>query len=227
MLQHMEAVEMIRPVPVLAAIALTLCSACTASGSQKDSVPPPDWTLSRTWSATLATPPAGQLTLGSLRISFGQTTLKQVKHTLGTGRIAHQGDAGNSLAWLCYTVPDNSHPARLWLVSSELDAGKYITGAIIKQARPKRDGAAAACPVLPKTYRDARLGKFLWLGTAAQTLGHRLGPPSHQIGGWRMFDYGKTFKTPNCQRAEDNNSLRVLLQDGRVIAMQAYRTVAC
>jgi hypothetical protein len=212
---------------VIATAALTLVLASAPARLMAHaSLPPPDASMLSTWPATLKQPPATQLLLGSLRIQFGKTTLDHVVKALGVGEIAHQGDAGNSTTWLCYTVPNGAEASRLWLVSGEIDGGKYVTG-ITAELVPDGQALVAACPALPEAYRHVAIDNAVWIGMPAVQLSNSLGKPSHVAKSRRMFDYSRTFKTSGCTEAQQDSSLWVRIKDGKVAEIQAYQTITC
>src|SRR5579863_4413362 len=47
--------------------------------------------------------PSDGLSIGTLKVQLEQTTLSEVLRTVGSGSINHQGDASESIYWLCYT----------------------------------------------------------------------------------------------------------------------------
>ena len=62
------------------------------------------------------------LTMGSLKIQYEETTLPEVLKAIKSGSIQHQGDAGGSVYWLCYTVLKDGYNARIWIeASAEFD----------------------------------------------------------------------------------------------------------
>lgn len=66
--------------------------------------PPPESPFdAMPWKATMKSRPATGLGMGSLRVRLEKTTLDDVRRAASVGDIAHQGDAGESIYWLCYT----------------------------------------------------------------------------------------------------------------------------
>jgi hypothetical protein len=102
------------------------------------------------WRAT--TKPSEGLTMGRLKIQFEKTTLPEVLSAIKLGSIQHQGDAGDSVNWLCYTALRHGYNARIWIeASGEMGGpGEAVTDVAIQKitsGRPPPD-----CPVLPKQY---------------------------------------------------------------------------
>jgi hypothetical protein len=69
------------------------------------------------WEAHVHKAPAVGLRMGRLTVSFEKTPLREVMRNAG-GVIAHQGDAGESVYWLCYTIVEKKHSERLSLTAS-------------------------------------------------------------------------------------------------------------
>lgn len=212
---------------LIAALFALFVTGCASMQAVSGVVPPPDTTMSATWPATLRQAPATRLALGPVRIRFGRTTLQDVLKAVGVGKLEHSGDAGDSRTWLCYvTAPHDGHVSRLWLVSGEIDSGKYITGV---SARRVSSGtrATASCPQLPASFDHIVLDNDVWLGVSKSELAGRLKEPSHVSGDWRMFDYTRMFKADSCEEAQRDSSLWVRLRDGRVEEIHAYQTETC
>jgi hypothetical protein len=55
--------------------------------------------------------------LDQYRIRFEETGLRDVMPRAG-GYIQHQGDAGENIYWLCYTIADGKPAQRLWIIAS-------------------------------------------------------------------------------------------------------------
>ena len=55
--------------------------------------------------------------MGDFYAEFERTTLDEIRQAVGAGEIAHQGDAGDGMYWLCYTNFDSKHSERIWVTS--------------------------------------------------------------------------------------------------------------
>lgn len=118
-----------KPIRLAFAVALTFSPALLQAASSSTAIPPPAGpSMDDTWPATLHHSPSTGITLGALHVQFEQTTLERVLKTIGTGQIAHHGDAGNSVSWLCYTVPNQDGASRMWLTSGEMGGGQDNRG---------------------------------------------------------------------------------------------------
>lgn len=118
-------------------------------------------------------PPDGMAPLSKIRIAgipvlLGKTPIDTVGHSLGIG-VEHQGDAGDSVYWLCVRLDipaGTSHPPRdrsalsLWLVSDADTAGpSHSIGAIALDTVGRE---ARACPAPAREVDltlDARIAR--------------------------------------------------------------------
>lgn len=173
--------------------------------------------------ATLKHAPSLGMAFGPLRVRFEETTLEDVRRQLGVGTVAHRGDAGDSLAWLCYTIPDNKQPVRLWLTSGELQGNKYI-GGVTAEIGAAGTKPVEQCPALPVRFRQVALDQSLWVGLPDAKVHETLGQPSHATQGWRMFDYSKSINHDQC---EQQNWLWTKSRAGRVILIDAGQSSSC
>ena len=178
--------------------------------------------------ATLAARPATALHLGDYAVQFEQTALLDVVHTLGSGKINHQGDAGGSLSWICYDIPGKRLTQRLWITAGELQNGKVADGVIAREAVLPR---TPDCPVLPAKYRPAQIDHALWLGSSRAAADHALGPASSERGGWLEYEYQGKYRVAAPQSGGDANlidydevdGLLLRLLDGRVVELFANK----
>lgn len=104
---------------------------------------------------TLKVAPSG-FSLGHSHVRFEQTTLGDIVSLVGAGAIAHQGDAGESLYWICYTIPEAQQSGRVWILADGEMGGPehHITGlsaALLPQATPTADCPALRSPFTAKT----------------------------------------------------------------------------
>jgi hypothetical protein len=213
---------------------LILVAACVASSlawtnlvaqaRAESSIAPPDVPEEPAdMQATLHRPPSEGVSLGPLHVRFEETTLEDVRRQIGTGRIAHRGDAGDSLSWLCYTIPDDHHPMRLWMTSGELQSNTYI-GGITAETGAADAQPVAQCPALPARFLPVTLDQGLWLGASDTHVGKALGRPSHESDGWRMFDYSRSIRRGQC---EQQNWLWTKSRAGHVILIDAGQSSSC
>src|SRR5699024_9809276 len=97
----------------------------------------------------------------------------------------------------CYITSHHGKVSRLWLVSGEIDSGKYVTGVSAKRV-PPHTKATKFCPELPARFDHMVLDNGFWLGASGQALTNRFRKASHVAENWRMFDYARTFKAKSC-----------------------------
>jgi hypothetical protein len=189
-------------------------------------VPPPEGAFDTiVWPASLKAAPSKSATLGAFVIQFEKTTLAQVVTEASIGTIAHRGDAGGSVYWLCYSQP--SVGARIWIISNgEMGDDRHsVTGVVgeqLKTAQPSTD-----CPELPVQLRPVSFANHLWLGSTDVDIQRVLGVPSHQEGAWRTFDFqGK--KKGKCEGGYDvYNWLWTRSDKGRVSRIDAGQVTSC
>ena len=156
-------------------------SALIASGaSAQEHAPPPPFTVNEAFpSKSLRSPPAQGATFGRLRVRFDETPLQSVTSAFGVGQIAHRGDAGASMYWLCYTG-QQPQPFRVWLVSQGEMGGTDHRLTEIQVAAVPSASASAQCPGLPPKFQRASLVGGLWVGSTARAWRAHLGPPSFE-----------------------------------------------
>ena len=86
--------------------------------------------------------------LGNLRITFEKTTLNEVMLAVSAGTILHEGDAGDSVYWLCYGDPGAAHMDRIWIQSSGEMGGPDQAVTEITAERLHNSQPSADCPLL-------------------------------------------------------------------------------
>lgn len=156
-------------------------------GSAIAATPPPALPFSSiSWKATAAEKAATGLRLGTYAIAFEETTLAGVRAAVESGELQHQGDAGESIYWLCYTIAGKE---RIWITAhGEMGGPEHavtsVSGQEIKGVKINKD-----CPALPTRLQPVSLDKGLWLGTTEKEALKVLGPVSYSEGSWRSVDY--------------------------------------
>jgi hypothetical protein len=183
---------------------------------------------SMTWNATLKKKPATGINMGALRVQLERTTLDEVRRAASTGEIAHQGDAGESTYWLCYTKLSPTPVERIWIIAhGEMGGPEHVITNISAQLLP--NGIAEPdCPALPSNLRPMSLDHHLWLRSPAIDVRKRLGAPSYQQGPWRSYDYqGK--EPGNCEGEGFDLMNRLLLRSekGHVTSLQVGQVTSC
>ncbi len=161
-------------------IASFLLAASTQAYSA-DLAPPPNFPLEVAPKATLNSTPASSISLGSVIVDFDKTTLGEAKKLIKAGKIQRQGDAGESVYWLCYSIRDEDEWEQLWLLShGEMGGSEHIIYGVAAKILPMKP-SADACPELPAGLRPVKLNNGLWLGMKTDEIRKKLGKPSlHQ-----------------------------------------------
>ena len=119
-----------------------------------------------------------------LKVVLEETKLGDVQARLG-GEIGHEGDAGDSLSWLCYGGKDSNGAWVLWLKSGEMDAG--TVGAF--QWRRVNSGAEfdKRCQILPEKNTGIKLPVALSIGSSEAKLLEVLGNPTIRKGNKLLY----------------------------------------
>jgi hypothetical protein len=160
-----------------------------------------------------AKPIALTFSLNGVNGTLEKTTFAQVQKHFG-GQIRRQGDAGGSLAWLCYDLPERH--LRVWLSTGELHIhdGQIEGMTIWSVASPAN---SAECPV-PKGRQSAELNG-LSPGQSWATAQARLGAPGVAHDGWAGYAYQGKIGT-----YDRDDYLVMKIDNGAVTHLQAWRT---
>lgn len=167
---------------------------------------------------------------GNISVLFETTTLVQFSRALGQrSALSHEGDAGGSRYWLCYSAPATPPiPARrFWLISDgEMGGPEHAITEII--ARNITDTVATAdCPTLPKPYRHVSLDNYsLWLGANRQDVNRQV-KSNGTKGPWIFSESYKEVPPGQCSEAWQGNWLSVQMINGRVDTIDAGQITSC
>lgn len=154
--------------------------------------------------------------MGSLSIILGRTTLREVQTAIGVGDVASSGDGG---AWLCYTIPSSQ---RLWLTSSEMSSGEFVTG--VRATANAAARADAQCPALPAAFARVSLDPDLWLGASLAQVERRYGA-AEAHDNWRYYTHDLSRRGDPRLDQTESHALAVRVDGGRVVAIDAERLV--
>lgn len=190
--------------------------------------PPPLLVDGRGWNATESTPPSSVVLLGSFRIGFEATKLEDVRQAAGVGEITHQGDADESIYWLCYTASGTGSHERIWILSSGEMGGPdhAITGVTAQSSQTFH--AVPSCPALPAKLTPIRLDRGFWLRSTEHEVAGALGTPSRQQAGWLFYDFsGKSSEKCEGGFYDVTNGLVVRIQHGFVTDVRASQVSSC
>lgn len=206
-------------------LVLPLLFGCAVASAEP--VPPPTQPFeARTWSASMKRKPTAGVMLGKWLVRFEKTTLQQALSRASAGAIAHAGDAGESVYWLCYTFPGQT-PSRLWATShGEMGGSEHaVTGFTI--AALESSEPVAECPTLPVHMQPVSIQGNIQLGMRERALAKAVGTPSYRTGEWISYDFvGKA--QGNCPGGFDVlNSLTFKLHRGSIEAIYANQVTSC
>ena len=155
---------------------LLVLSAMPADACHAQTAPPPldELALQRV-SPTVVKRLATRFSLGPFAGRFEETRLGAVRNAVGEGTIQHQGDAGNSIYWLCYRHAQH----RLWVVSSgEIGGPDHLVTEIVEELTEKDAGASTDCAIIPDKFSPVTFDSKLRLGMSGQQVVMALGRPS-------------------------------------------------
>lgn len=216
------------PVPraVRALLLGILIGACVNSFAE---TPPPAAPFeAMTWKATMKRNPSTGLRMGAFRVRFEKTILDDVRRAAARGEIAHRGDAGESVYWLCYTNVDGTLVERIWVIAHGEMGGylHHITGVSAELA--PNASATTDCPALPNNLKPLSLDNHLWLGASEADATTKLGAPSYQKGTWQSYDFqGKVPGKCDGGGFDLLAGVSLHFQNGRVNSLQAGQTTSC
>jgi hypothetical protein len=157
------------------------------------------------------------LAMGHLKIVFETTTLDETKNIIGVGTVEHQGDASESIYWLCYTVPGHPGPEHVWLIAHGETGGDRHAITSVQALKSELTRASEGCPLLQSRFLPVHFDKGLWLGQTEARLIKELGRPSAKEKGWWLYSYvGKSSGS----RGFDTSSLfEAKVQEGKIAAI--------
>ena len=124
---------------------------------------------------TVAKRLAIRFSLGAFAGRFEETRLDAVRDAVGEGTIQHQGDAGDSIYWLCYRRAQH----RLWVVSSgEMGGPDHRVTEIVEELAEKNTEASTDCAIVPEKFGPLVFDGRLHLGMSRMEVVRALGSPS-------------------------------------------------
>lgn len=176
----------------------------------------------------LQSSPLTELTMGSLRVRLEETSLDEVRAAASAGAIEHQGDAGESIYWLCYTNLKPTPAERIWLLSDGEMGGDVhrITG--VSAQRLPGAQATADCPALPVKFTPLKLESRIWLDMPPQVARIKLGMFSFKSGNWESYDYmGKVPGKCAGDGFDLTSSLMLQVVKGRIHSLRINRITSC
>ncbi|MFT4074906.1 MAG: hypothetical protein QM647_05175 [Asticcacaulis sp.] len=151
--------------------------------------------------------------MGVISILLGDTKLTDVSRAIGSGSVMQQGDAGDALRYLCYTLKGNGTSERLWLTSSELGGGEYINGLtlIAIKATPDTD----RCPSIDRSTWVVTLDNGMTIGMDQDSLIQKLGEPSKRAGNFMAYRY-YTVRVQKGVKYDADGRLNLHIAEGKL-----------
>jgi hypothetical protein len=137
---------------------------------------------------TLNSPDMGA-SMGAMHIQFEKTRLRDIWETTLTGEVSHQGDAGDSESWLCFTARQSQQTERIWIVSDgEMGGTDQVVTALVAETIPK--GAATKdCPMLPSKFTPIVFDNGVWLGQSSNELNRLLSGDILNRQSWGLWNF--------------------------------------
>jgi hypothetical protein len=152
--------------------------------------PPPLWPNSTTVRPNAKIDPARSLFLGDRKVVLEETKLKEIL-SVAPAKIQEQVDAGESLAWVCYTLENDRE--RLWLSSDEMGGMEYINSAVLTEI-PATDTSSEDCPQLPGALTPVRFKPDVRIGRTLVDVEKKFGK-STRTGNAAYFEFEKNQVT--------------------------------
>jgi hypothetical protein len=136
--------------------------------------------------ATVPKPILTKLKISDFTVSLEETELKAVQARFG-GEIGHEGDASESLGWLCLHGGDGAERWVLWLESGETD-GPTVGGFQWRRV-PETAHFDTRCQELPDGDSKVNLPIELRLNSRETKLLQVLGQPSMRKGDTLIYEH--------------------------------------
>jgi len=176
-----------------------------------------------------ASKPSNGLTMGKMQIQFEETTLSEVMSTVKSGSIQHQGDAADSVYWLCYRALTDGYSVRIWIEASGEMGGPENRITNIAVQRITDSNQPSDCPVLAKQFMPLSFNNGVWLGASEATVGKVFSSGLLRSGEQAFIGYqGKVSSDGHCDGGYDLlNSLFLTFQAGLVVAIDAGQVTSC
>lgn len=158
------------------------------------------------------------LRISDLNLELEETNMNQVQHRFG-GTFGTQGDAGDSLEWLCLSGHDVDGRFVLWLKSGEMDAG--TVGSFQWRRVPNEARFDARCATLSEGDR-VKLTIPLHPGMSESQLFDALGQPTVRHGNTLLYvhEHDETAKNGPFTVL---NTVSIVLRDGAVWAIDVLK----
>jgi hypothetical protein len=171
--------------------------------------------------ATVSKEMIASLRVSGVTIPLEEETELEAMQTRFGGKIGSQGDAADSLGWLCLYGSDAIGPWVLWLESGEID-GPYI-GAFQWHRVSRSAQFDERCSALPDAS-EVELPVDIGLGTSEQKVLEILGRPTSRRGNTLLYEHEHDALIRGEQFFSSN--VVIVALRGRVVwAIQVSKTV--
>jgi len=127
--------------------------------------------------------------LGSFHVVFEETTLATVLQTIGQGAISHQGDASESIYYLCYTLADTHTHGRVWIIASGEMGGSEHRVDVVNARTDESAVPMTECPALPSKFEQLSFDGNIFLGMQDVAAINSLGSIYKKQKDWIHYNY--------------------------------------
>lgn len=156
--------------------------------------------------------------ISDLNVALEETNLKQVQERFG-GTFGNQGDAGDSLEWLCLSGRDGGGRFVLWLKSGEMDTG--MVGSFQWRRITSEARVDARCGTLSGVDK-VKLTIPLHPGISESQLFETLGQPTVRYGNTLLYVHEHDELGKNGLFTV-LNTVSIVLRDGGVWAVEVLK----
>jgi len=166
--------------------------------------------------------------LGRFPIKFETTTLTEVQKVAAAERIDRQGDAGEAILWLCYSVRQGPIGEAIWLISSaEMGGSAHSITDVVLEKMDEND-PSAKCPQLPPNFSAITIGSGVRLGSSLKEILKTLGKPTRISSDWYVYTYqGKVPDTCQPGGLDRIKWLIARFADGLLVEIHTGQTTSC
>ena len=171
---------------------------------------------------TKRTETVSSLKIDGFTVVLEETDLQAVQHHFGAV-IGHEGDAGDSVQWVCLTGQSAGQRLVLWVESSEIDGGKVggfhmrrIDDGVQTDPRCHKVDSALAVLAFPKAIH---------IGITERDLLKTLGEPTARNRDALLFSHDQKVVIRR-EPYDSENDVVVLMREGRVYAVQVRKTTS-
>ena len=160
---------------------------------------------------------ATRFSLGTFAGRFEMTKLGAVREAVGEGTIQHNGDAGDSIYWLCYRHARH----RLWIASNgEIGGPEHLVTEIVEELTEEDTRTSTDCAVIPEKFAPFVLDGKLHLGMSRLEVVTELGPPSNSEAAQAVYSHhGKL-----ADGFEETAWLILRFREEKLVSMRGLKT---